>query len=62
MKLYRFELLFFDITVLTRNCSVGVPLNVQSMYQHSILTLMILLLHVLLLVCQNSDPEQDNKQ
>ena len=31
-KLYRFELLFFDGTVLTGKFCVGVPLNIQSIY------------------------------
>ena len=32
MKLYRFELLFFDGTVITGKFCVGVPLNNQSIY------------------------------
>ena len=32
MKLYRFESLFFDGTVITRKFCVGVPLNIQSIY------------------------------
>ena len=32
MKLYRFELLFFDGTVITGKFCVGVPLNIQSIY------------------------------
>ena len=32
MKLYRFTLLFFDGTVITGKCFVGVPLNIQSIY------------------------------
>ena len=32
MKLYRFALLFFDGTVITREFCVGVPLNNQSIY------------------------------
>ena len=32
MKLYRFELLFFDGTVKTGKFCVGVPLNIQSIY------------------------------
>ena len=32
MKLYRFELLLFDGTVITGKFCVGVPLNIQSIY------------------------------
>ena len=32
MKLYRFESLFFDGTVITGKFCVGVPLNIQSIY------------------------------
>ena len=32
MKLYKFELLFFDGTVLTGKFCVGVPLNILSIY------------------------------
>ena len=32
MKLYKFELLFFDGTVITGKFCVGVPLNIQSIY------------------------------
>ena len=32
MKLYRFELLFFDGTVLTEKFRVEVPLNIQSIH------------------------------
>ena len=34
MKLYRFELLFFDGTVFTGKFCVGVPLNIQSIYRY----------------------------